>query len=81
MARGGGWQLGSSGPCFNAVFLDNVFGDTAFLHDECECGCFVIDVGCEKGCGDVKRLAGPEEDAGHGVDHVKVGRCFGEACA
>ena len=29
--------------------------------------------------GDVERLAGPEEDAGHGVDHVKVGRCVEEA--
>ena len=62
--------MGSSGPCFNAVFLGDVFGDIAFLHHECECGRFVIDVGCEKGYGDVERLAGPEEDAGNGVDHV-----------
>ena len=41
----------------------------------------IIDVGCEKGCGNVERMAGLEEDAGHGVDHVKVGRCVEEACA
>ena len=73
--------MGSSCSYFNAVFLGDVFGDTAFLHDECECGCFVIDVGCEKGCEYVERLAGPEEYAGHGFDHIKVGRCVEEACA
>ena len=64
--------MGRSGPCFNAVFLGDVFNDTAFLHDECECGRFVIDVGCEKGCKYVERLAGPEEYPEHGVNHVKV---------
>ncbi len=60
-----------------SIFLGDVFGDTAFLHAECVCGRFVIDIGSEKGCGEfggVERLAGPEENAGHGVDHVKVGR-------
>ncbi len=66
---------------FNAVFLGDVSGDCAFLHDECECGHFAVDVGGEKGCRGVKRLADSEEDAGHGVDHVKVGRCVEEACA
>ena len=73
--------MGRRGPCFDAVFLIDVSGDSAFLRDECECGRFVIDVRCEKGCGDVERLAGPEEYAGHGVDHVKVGRCVEQACA
>ncbi len=75
--------MGSSGPhvLTQFIFLGNLFGDFAFLHDECECSRFVVDVRCEKECGDVKRLAGPEEDAGHGADHVKVGRCVEEACA
>ena len=43
--------------------------------------CYIVDVGGEKGCRDVKRLTGPKEDAGHGVDHVEVGRCVEEAYA
>ena len=73
--------MGRSGPCFNAVFLGDVSCDAAFLHDEFECGLTIVDVRCEKGCGDVKRMACQEDDAGHGVDHVEVGRRVEEACA
>ena len=46
--------MGSRGPCFNAVFLGDVFSDTAFLHDECECGRFFIVEDVRRGVGMLK---------------------------